>query len=207
MTRKTLKLWAIAAAGLLVLFGLLAFIMEQLDNRRPSVVQPPDQATSFVAMLALRDLVALATPPTLELKFVTHGSGGRSGQFKHDRDPSVYRAVLRQGATSRNHIEFEMTADAEMRAALLAALRNALQNSLTRWQPNVEVSEAAWPDNVASRDTFALEYRAETEAGSYRGEIQVAIQRVPNENLRSSETDKVIHSLSVASSEDRWGRE
>jgi hypothetical protein len=100
-----------------------------------------------------------------------------------------------------------MTADAEMRATLLAALRNAMRNSLSRWQPNVEVSEAAWPEGVAARDAFALEYRAEAETGSYEGDIKVAIQRVPNENLGPSETGKVIHSLSVTSSEDRWGRE
>lgn len=207
MTRKTLKLWAIGAVGLLVLFGLLVFIMEQLDNRRASVVQPPDKGTSFVASLDLGELVASVTPPALELKFVTQGSGGSSGQFKHDRDPSIYRGVLLQSATSRSHIEFEMTADAEMRASLLAALRHEMQNSLTRWQPNVEVSEAAWPDGVAAGDAFALEYRAEAETGSYEGEIKVTIQRVPNENLRPSETGKVIHSLCVASSEDRWGRE
>jgi hypothetical protein len=205
--RMTLKAWAIGATGLLVLFGLLVFIMEQLDNRRPSVVQPPDKVTSFVETLELADLVASATPPDVELKLVTQGSGGGTGQFKHERDPSVYRGALLEGATSRKHIEFEMTCDPELRASLLLRLRDAMQKSLSRWNPNVQVSEAASPDGLAKAEGFVLEYRAEGQAGDYDGEIRVAIKEVPKELMRPSETGKVIHSLSIASSEERWAHE
>ena len=207
MNRITLKVWAIGATGLLVLFGLLAFVMEQLDNRRPSVVQPPDKANSFVETLELRDLVASATPPDIELQLITQGSGGGTGQFKHDRDPSVYRGVLLVGATSRKCIEFEMTCDAELRASLLLRLRDAMQKSLSRWNPNVQVSESASPDGLAKAEGFVLEYRAEGQAGDYEGEIKVAIKEVPKELMRPSETGKVIHSLSIASNESRWGQE
>lgn len=207
MTRKTLKLWAIGFVGLLLLAGLFVFIIELLDNRRPLVVQPPDKVNSFVEMLELADLVASATPPDVELKLVTQGSGGGTGQFKHERDPSVYRGVLLVGETSRKRIEFEMTCDAELRASLLLRLRNAMQKSLSRWNPNVQVSESASPDGSAKAEGFVLEYRAEGQAGDYDGEIKVAIKEVPKELMRPSETGKVIHSLSIASTEERWAHE
>ena len=178
--------------------------MEQLDNRRPSVVQPPDKVNSFVEMLELADLVASATPPDVELKLVTQGGGGGTGQFKHERDPSVYRGVLLVGTTSRKRIEFEMTCDAELRASLFLRLRDAMQKSLSRWNPNVQVSESAPQDSLAKAEGFVLEYRAEGRAGDYDGKIMVAIKEVPKELMRPSETGKVIHSLSIASTEERW---
>jgi hypothetical protein len=207
MTRKTLKFWAIGFVGLLVLAGLFVLIIELLDNRRPLVVQPPDKVTSFVEMLDLGDLVASATPPEVELKLVTQGSGGGTGQFKHDWDPSVYRGVLLEGATCRKRIEFEMTCDAELRASLLLRLRDAMQKSLSRWDPNVQINESASPDGSDKAKSFVLEYRAEGQAGNYDGEIKVAIKEVPKELMRPSETGKVIHSLSIASNEARWGHE
>lgn len=205
MKRTTLKVCAIGATGLLVVLGLGLFIIEQLDNPGPQV-QAPDKGTSFVAMVDLGALVASAKPPALELKPVTSGSGSHMGDFKFDRKPGLHRRTLLHGSTSSQNIEFEITADAQIRAAFLAGLRNAMQDSLSRWQPKVQVSETSRTDGVAAPEGFALEYRAEGIAGDYEGEIKVAIQEVPKENLRRSETGKVIHSLSVATSEDRWGR-
>lgn len=207
MKRNTLKLWAIGATGILVLFGLLVFIMEQLDNRRPSVVQPPDMATSYVETLDLGDLVASATPPALELQFVTQGSGAHSGDFKDDLDPSVYPGVLLQVTSSRSHIEFELATDAETRATLLSELRDATRISLSRWQPMVEVHEARWPEGAATPEGFLLEYRAVGEAGDYEGKIKVTIEQMSENTLRPHEAGKEIYSLSVTTSEDRWGRE
>lgn len=207
MTRKTLKLWAIGFAGMLVLAGAFLVIFELLDNRRPLVIQPPDKATSFLEMLDLGELVASVTPPDVELKFLTQGSGGGTGQFKHDRDPGVYRGLLLEGATCRRRIEFEMTCDAKLRTSLLLRLKEAIQKSLSRWDPNVQISEYASPDGLAEAEVFMIEYRAEGQSAEFDGKIKIAIKEVPKELMRPTETGSVIHALSIASNEARWGRE
>jgi hypothetical protein len=201
MTRKTLKSWAIGFVGLLLLAVLCVSFIELLDNRRP-LVPPPDKETSFVEMLDLGDLVSSATPPNVLLKRVTHGSGGGTG-FKYDRDPSK----LFDGATSRKSIEFEMLCDAELRASLLLRLRNAITESLSEWNSDVQIGRPASPEGSAEVDGFVLEYRAEGQAGDYEGEIKVAVKEVPKELIHPSEAGKVIHSLSIASSESRWGHQ
>lgn len=194
-------------AGLLALFGLLVFIMEQIDNRNPLVIQPPDKNSSFVQMMDLGDLVESVTPDDMELKFVRQGSGSGTGSFKHDRDPSVYRGILLEGASSRNHIQFEITADAEMRGALLSGLRVVIQQSLSRWQPHIEVKETVWPDDVVAPEAFVLCYRSEVEAGSYEGEIRVTIEPMPTEIPHPADTGTIQRSLSIVAREDRWAGE
>ncbi len=206
MTRKTLKLWAIGFGGLLFLAGLFVFIFDLLDKRNPEVVHAPDKITSFVEMLDLGDLVASVKPSNVELKFVTQGSGGGTGQFRDDWDPSVHQGILLEGATSRKNIEFEMTCEAERRALLLLRLKDAMTKSLSRWNSDVQIGRSGSHDGAAETEDFVLEYRADSEAGSYEGEIRVAVKEVSKELIRPSETGKVIHSLSIASNEARWAR-
>jgi hypothetical protein len=204
MKRTTLRACIIGVMGLLVLVGVYAFIVERLDNWRPLVGPVPDKSTSFVETMDLRDLVTSATPPALELKFVTEGSGGSTGGFKPDETAVGHRGVVLQSSNNR-HIEYEMTADSETRAALLARLRSAIGNSLSRWQPKVNVKDATMNGSPTAPESFTLEYHADGATGHFEGEIKVAIQQVPKENLRRSETGRVIHSLTVETSEERRG--
>ena len=96
MTRKSLQIWAFGTVGFLFLSGLLAFVMQPVDILNPLDIQPPDEGTSFVAMLDLRELVTRATPTGANLKFVTSGSGGGEGWFEHQRDSSYRHATTKK---------------------------------------------------------------------------------------------------------------
>jgi hypothetical protein len=201
MSRLTIKSWALGFLGLLLLAGLCVSVIELLDNRGP-LVPPPDKVTSFVELLDFGALVASSTPPSVELKRVTEGSGGGTG-FKYDPDPSA----LFDGATSSKSIEFEMTCDAERRASLLVQLGDAITESLREWNSDVQIDNPASSDDSAEAKGFVLLYRAEGQSGDYEGEITVAVREVPQDAMRPSEAGQVIHSLSIISNESRWGHQ
>jgi hypothetical protein len=207
MTRKTMKFLAIGVGGLSVIAGLSVLIFEFSNISKPRYVPAPDRTGSYVEALELGDLVESAAPSDLELHFVTHGTGGGAGQFKHDRDPGVHRSVLLGGATSRKNIEYEMSCLPGIRASFLARLRDAMNESLKRWNPNVHVIDSTSPDAALNVEGFLLDYRAEGMAGDYAGRIRVAIREVPNDQLRPSETGKVIHSITIAGTESRWAHD